>query len=312
MSIEKKLAQVLNDWQPDIVHTLGFDPAGYFYQSVTSAYPMRKPRIWVAQVRGGPELVLYPSIPENKSRIEKILQQCDYLIADNQENYDIAVSFGLEKRKISPLGIVPGTGGIDVSGLSNRWHQKPSYRDRIIVWPKTYEAPSSKALPVLEAIKIAWEHIQPCKIYMLWTIQPELKMWLPKLPPSILESCIICDRIPRQEVLDLMLKARVMLAPSLTDGVPNAMLEAMACGAFPIVSPLSTITPAVKQPDHVLFARNLYPEEIASALITAMKDDALVDQAAERNLIRVRELADRERIGPEVQEFYSRLVSPTN
>ena len=50
-------------------------------------------------------------------------------------------------------------------------------------------------------------------------------------------------------------------------------------GAFPIVSPLETITNLIKQDENVLFARNLYPNEIADALIRAMMDDELVDQS---------------------------------
>jgi len=59
----------------------------------------------------------------------------------------------------------------------------------------------------------------------------------------------------------------------------------------------------------VLFARNLYPDDIARALERAMCDDVLVDRAAEANLVVVRRLADREVIGPRVREWYMQLAS---
>jgi hypothetical protein len=40
-----------------------------------------------------------------------------------------------------------------------------------------------------------------------------------------------------------------------------------------------------------------------------MTDDILVDEAAERNLDLVRRVADRNRIRPQVLEFYERLAS---
>jgi glycosyltransferase involved in cell wall biosynthesis len=104
-------------------------------------------------------------------------------------------------------------------------------------------------------------------------------------------------------------QARVMLAPSLTDGVPNAMMEAMALGSFPIVSPLDTITPVVDNETNVLFARNLYPDEIAAALVRAMSDDALVDAAAERNLKRVAEIADRTVVTKKALNFYAEVAA---
>jgi glycosyltransferase involved in cell wall biosynthesis len=99
-----------------------------------------------------------------------------------------------------------------------------------------------------------------------------------------------------------------MLAPSLVDGVPNSMYEAMAAGALPIVSPLETIRPVVEQERNVLFARNLYPEEIAGALTRAMTDDALVDSAAKHNLELVRRVANRGEIQPRVVKFYNELA----
>jgi uncharacterized protein (DUF2336 family) len=55
---------------------------------------------------------------------------------------------------------------------------------------------------------------------------------------------------------------------------------------------------------NVLFARNLYPEEIAEALVRAMNDDDLIDAAAEANVERVTKLADRKKVRARVIEFY--------
>ena len=213
---------------------------------------------------------------------------------------------GVRKEQISSLGAVPGTGGVDVASLSQSWQGFPSNR-RMILWPKAYECPWSKALPVIEALKLAWDQVQPCEIYMLATT-PEIRMWYWALPEQIREFCHIQDRIPRDRVLQLMLQARVMLGPSLIDGIPNSMYEAMAAGAFPIVSPLETIRPLVEQERNVLFARNLYPGEIAEALRRAMSDDGLVDSAAERNLELVRRIANRATIGPRVIDYYEKLA----
>jgi glycosyltransferase involved in cell wall biosynthesis len=112
-------------------------------------------------------------------------------------------------------------------------------------------------------------------------------------------------------VLALLPQARVMLAPTLIDGVPNSLYEAMACGAFPILSPIETIRSVVQHEENVLFARNLYPHEIADALARAMTDDALVAAAAEKNLALVRRIASRDLIRPRVIEFYERLARRT-
>jgi hypothetical protein len=245
--------------------------------------------------------------PEASARIAQILRECDQLVSDNGQNFGFALEMGVRKEQISSLGTVPGTGGVDVTFLAKSWHGFPSSR-RIILWPKAYECPWSKALPVFEAIKLVWDRIQPCQIYML-AMTPETRMWYRTLPEQIRQFCHVENRIPRDRVLELMVQARVMLAPSLVDGTPNSMFEAMAAGAFPIVSPLETMQPLVENERNVLFARNLYPYEIAEALSRAMSDDALVDSTAERNLKVVRRTADRSKIRPRVIEYYKRLAA---
>lgn len=303
---EEWLAQIIRRWQPDVIHTLGLDYASYFFLDVRERFGLRGKGKWVAQVRGGPDLALHRLLPEHAGRIRAVLKECDQLIADNQQNYELALSMGLRREQASPLGVVPGTGGIDVAHLS-RSRNGPTSQRRLILWPIAYECPQKKALPIFEALKLAWNCIQPCEFHIL-SMTPETRMWYETLPEEIRRGCRTEERLPRARVLELMTRARVMLAPSLADGIPNSMYEAMAAGAFPIVSPLDTIRPVVENERNVLFARNLYPQEIAEALCRAMSDDALVDGASERNLELVRRLADRSKIKPRVVEFYETLA----
>ena len=60
---------------------------------------------------------------------------------------------------------------------------------------------------------------------------------------------------------------------------------------------------------NVLYARNLYPHEIASVLVRAMSDDRLVDEMAARNTKLVTRLADRTKIAGAVADNYRTLAS---
>lgn len=312
-TIEESLAEVILEWRPHVVHTLGLDAASYFYMRARKAHPeIASIGRWVVQARGGPDIALMQHSPTHRPLMEEVFKNCDHFVADNQINYQDAVRMGLASHKAEKpsVGIVSGPGGLDLQALRKTWSVPPSRRERIVLWPKTYETISSKALPVFEAIKIAWERIKPVRFEMLWLVQDDVKIWFEKsLPQEIKDSCNLHGRLDRDEVLRMLPKARVMLAPSLTDGIPNAMMEAMALGAFPVVSPLDTITPVVESETNVLFARNLYPDEIAEALVRALDDDALVDRAAERNLERVSEIADRADVKRRVMSFYDEVVA---
>lgn len=306
---ETALERVLAGWRPDIIHTLGLEPASFHMLTVRKELGGKLPGKWIVQVRGGPDLHLHRHLPAYEEKIRDVFAACDEVICDNERNYEFALRLGLDPAKKSDVGIVPGTGGMDCDELGRAGTKPPSERERIILWPKAYETLSSKGIPVMEAIGLAWDDIAPCKILFTWVVQAEMRMWFREmLPEHIRANCEIHGRLPREKVIELMSEARVMLAPSLTDGVPNTMYEAFACGAFPVLSPLPTITPVAKAPDNVLFARNLYPQEIADALRRAMNDNALVDSAAERNRGLVRTVAGRDVIGPRVRKMYERIA----
>jgi glycosyltransferase involved in cell wall biosynthesis len=184
----------------------------------------------------------------------------------------------------------------------------PSKRQRVIIWPKAHESMWAKAVPLIESIKLAWDRIKPCTIYAI-AADNSTKSWLLTLPEEIRNSCLIYPRVPRQKVLEVMKQARVMLAPSLVDGVPNVLYEAMVYGAFPIVSPLNTIVPIISQPQNTIFARNLYPQEIAEALVKAMTDDDLIDSAAKNNLILAKEIASRQVISNRLISYYFHVAN---
>ena len=300
------LAKILREWRPHIVHTLGIEQGGEFFLNVRRKYGFEDIGKWVLQTRGGSDLSLTHLDPERRQQLIDILGSCDQLISDNEQNFQIARELGVREEQLASIAPVPGTGGVDVERLRQQWQGTTSSR-RAIVWPKAYDSAWGKMLPTFEALKMIWSRIQPFEIHML-SMTAESRMWFWSLPEEIRKSCRPRERVARAEVLDLMLKARLMLAPALIDGVPNSLYEAMACGAFPIVSPLETILPVVKNEDNVLFARNLYPNEIAVALERAMTDDALVDHAAQRNLELVSRIANREHIRPRVIAFYENLA----
>jgi glycosyltransferase involved in cell wall biosynthesis len=304
--VESWLAEIIRQWQPNIIHTLGLEHGGDFYFDVRRKYELDGFGKWVLQIRGGSDLALRRLDPELRSRTAEVLRSCDLLINDNQYNVLIARELGVSDKQLASITPVPGTGGIDVDALATRRLAPPS-QSRLILWPKAYECPWSKALPVFEALQICGEQIQQCEIYILATTS-ETREWYLALPAAIRDRCRMEGRVPRERVFELMTRARVMLAPSLVDGVPNSLYEAMAAGALPIVSPLETIQPLVENERNVLFARNLYPNEIADALTRAITDDRLVDAVAEQNLPLVRRIANRQDIRKKVINFYEEVA----
>jgi len=302
---DARLAALVESWRPHVVHTLGLFHAGLCWYSLHDRLSHR-PR-WVLQLRGGSDLQVNHRAPVKQRVIRDAACAADQIVSDNLDNFRILRDLGVDERAFAPISPVPGTGGMDVPAAPD-WAAPPSQRN-VIFCPKAHVPQFAHAYPVIEALRRAADGLPSCRIVMLWADDPEVVGWFEALPPSLRAMCDLRGRLRRSEVLALMREARVLLAPSLVDGRPNVMFEAMVAGAFPIVSPLATIREIVDEPDNVLFARNFHPEEIAAALLRAMRDDDLVDGAAARNLELVRRVADRAEIRERVIAFYRRLAA---
>ena len=110
------------------------------------------------------------------------------------------------------------------------------------------------------------------------------------------------------EVAQYLRGADIYLASAVSDGASASLFEAMACGAFPVVTDI----PANRE--WIAHGRNglLFPPGDASALANALQiacDSAdLRDAAAERNRQLVTERLDRSRNSSSMLEAFERLV----
>lgn len=290
---------IVDSYEPDIIHTLGLYPSALFFVRSLKLLSYRKFK-WVHTFRGGPELTLNKDV----NLLKLITEKCDFILCDNQLNYKILINLGVDTTKFNNFNF-PGTGGIELEIYEKRVLK--ASESRVIIIPKAYECDASKALPIIEALRNIWPRIQPCKVILLAATK-EVNMWYNELPTEIVNSTIIYDRINRKDFLELLLNARVVVSPSLIDGIPNVMYEAMATGVVPILSPLDTFIEMFKDKINVFYAKNLYVNELEKAIFNAMNDDKLVDSITDNNIEYIRQLANRNVIRRNLEMVYSNII----
>ena len=107
----------------------------------------------------------------------------------------------------------------------------------------------------------------------------------------------------RPELAALFQRAGAIVSPSLTDGTPNSMLEAMACGALPVMSRLESIAEWITHGKNGLLfdANDVF--QLTDCLRQALDSSSLRKQAQEINYALVRKKADCERGMPSAREF---------
>jgi glycosyltransferase involved in cell wall biosynthesis len=130
----------------------------------------------------------------------------------------------------------------------------------------------------------------------------------------IADTCLDRSRVHLLPTLDHRLMAdafrasRVSVSLSEHDGTPNTLLEAMACGALPIVGDVASVREWIHDGTNgiVVSARDCIG--VTEAVMRALRDDTLVQTAREENERLVRARADYHRNMLDVESRYERLV----
>lgn len=300
------VVRVLQAFRPHIIHTLGIFPASAFFLRVLYLSPdLGCNPTWIVQARGGPDIALNRKNPGLSPEIKAILSYCHCFIADNQQNYNFALDMGLAPEKISMTGPVPGGGGIEPSAFGEV--PLPSQKERLILWPKAYNCIQSDGMAVLEALRLALPYIGDFHLIATAAI-PDVEYWFNDMLGIYGTRVEIHGRLPHEQLLEIYHTARVLLAPSLSDGVPNSMYEAMASNTVPILSPIETLLPLFVDKVHTIYAPNLNPPAIAKALVSAMNDDVLADNIAMTNRAYLPLLAGREAVRSRVVAMYRQAI----
>lgn len=99
---------------------------------------------------------------------------------------------------------------------------------------------------------------------------------------------------PRESILDMLGKAHIYVSASLVDSSPVSMLEAMALGAFPVVSDILPNHEWVSHGFNGLLFSPRHPEDLADALERAMNRKS-IEEAIPHNRKLIEEKANWER-----------------
>ena len=305
---ERWLRWIIRTWRPDVIHSLRISIEGVLTWRALRGLPQDQRPVWVVSSWGS-DISWSIVLPNWREKVLAVLYDCDGFIADCQSDLEIAMVNGLAPAKVMPGAPVPGTGGFDLQQFRSRRTDIPPSQRKVIVIPKAVETRHLKTYAVLEGLRLAWDAVSDSEIWLLMCA-PEVEAWLyNKMPAPLQRACRCRGFIPHNELLDLLFKARIVVAPSLVDGTPNVMLEAMAAGALPLMSPLDSIREWIEDGRNGLLASALYPDQIAAALRRAMTDDRLCEEASQLNWEIIQARANRDIIRPVVLDYYQSLVT---
>jgi glycosyltransferase involved in cell wall biosynthesis len=134
--------------------------------------------------------------------------------------------------------------------------------------------------------------------------------WLSEL--GLAAHVRLLPTLPRAEMADLFRMAQVAVSPSMHDGTPNTLLEAMACGCVPVAGNIESVREWITDGENGLLFDVLNVPAQGAAILRALDDSALRQRAGDINRQQVAAKADYRRVMPGVESFYQAVRAAQN
>lgn len=298
---ERKLAKIfeekIKEIQPDAVQSFVLFSACAPILKVMNKYPDLN---WIYSAWGN-DLFYFQNEPDYLADIKQVLPRIDYMFADCARDNEIAREHGFNGIF---LGVYPTGGGYEF----NLENEIRPIAERNIILVKGYQDLYGECIPVLKAIQIIQNELQDHEIIVFGAEQQTVE-YVEESNLVNYPNFTLLKSIGRGELMELMGKTLIYIGNSISDGMPNTMLEAIIMGACPIQSNPGGATEELieHQKNGFLIQDPLDVNEIKSLILKAINDRPFLAQAVEYNFKHIKPKLQREFVRRQVLKKY-RLV----
>jgi glycosyltransferase involved in cell wall biosynthesis len=297
------LQELVERHQPDLIHAMRIPFEGIAAGALTG-------RPVIISVWGNDFTLFAGRTPMMAKATRRALAAAEILHCDCDRDARLASQWGFPVSR--PVWVLPGNGGVDRSVF----HQEPSdFRARLNV--------PERATLILNPRGIR-EYIRNDTFFgalspVLRTFPDAHAVCLGMAGSRYAENMIAAARLDRRRVhllptldhrlmADAFRSSRVSVSLADHDGTPNSLLEAMACGALPVVAGIASVREWIQDGINGLIVPAADPAAVATALGQALQDDALTHAARAENERLIRERADYQTNMLDVESRYEALI----
>lgn len=298
----KKLRKFIQQVQPDLIHAMRIPYEGMLTAKALVGARSSRPIPFIVSIWGNDFTLHAPSTPLMKSYTKFVMQNVDVLHADTNRDIKLAREWGLSEDKLTL--VAPGNGGI----RSDVFYQpEESVKNPIIINPRGVR-PYVRNDTFFKAIPIVLAKFPDAK-FICTSMQGESQAmkWIEEL--NISYAVELLPAIEYQKMGEVFRSAQIVVSPSIHDGTPNSLIEAMACGCFPVAGDLESIREWITHGKNGLLFDSNDPQSIADAILLGLEREDLRHDAAGLNANLISAEADYEVNMKKVEEFYKLVIS---
>lgn len=267
--VAEAFEQALLTINPDVVHSFALQIGCLPILSVMNDHQNFK---WIYSSWGS-DLYNRKNKPEYLKEVPAVLKRVDYLFTDCKRDYNIAQSQGFNGVY---LGVFPGGGGFEPRVVEMERKTNNSFA------LKAYQNDLGRAITALEALYEVYKLNNEISVYCFGA-SPDFFQHLKNndYPANFLRE--VHEIISYENVMQLMERCDFYIGNSISDGIPNTMIEAMFCGCIPIQSNPGEATAELIE--HGINGWLINDPENKSQLIELIGDVLVFDKRMMRNCI---------------------------
>jgi glycosyltransferase involved in cell wall biosynthesis len=231
------------------------------------------------------------------------LVRADGLHTDCQRDLILAQQWGFADLK--PSIVVPGNGGVQTDLFYPPKNESRTRAD-IVINPRGFRSyirndSFFKAIPEVLKQRPHTRFVCPD----MAGVDQALR-WIDDL--GIEHAVELLPKVSREEMAGLFRKAAVAVSPSSHDGTPNTLLEAMACGCFPVAGDLESLREWIDPGINGFLVDPADPSDIAAAIIKALERTESREQALIHNQKLIKTRAEYNSSMASALNFYQTLI----
>ena len=296
-----KLEKIVKDVSPDIIHALRIPFEGMLVASMRTTIP------YIISTWGNDLTLHAPGSILMAKLTRKTLQGASGLISDTHRDLLLGKKWGFSGKTM----VIPGGGGIFIKGMDQKQRDAILPEDLpevpLVVNPRGQRPGSLRQDVFFQSISLVLKE-EPQTLFICPSLagDQDAENWVTKY--GIQENVRLWPKLTQPQLWKLYRRAKVYVSPSLHDGTPNSMLEAMASGCFPVVGDIESLREWVVQGKNGFLIDPNDPLSIAEGITQALKNNDLQRKAASRNITLIAERAEYWHSMAEVEGLYNLIL----
>jgi glycosyltransferase involved in cell wall biosynthesis len=297
--------------EPDLIHAMRIPFEGMLAAAIDYPAPL------LLSVWGNDFTLHAPASPWMRNLTRRALFCADALHVDCRRDQRLAKEWGFAPER--PVKVLPGAGGIrrDIFYTVN-YAAKPLVPmlpdgvgeipedTLVVVNPRGFRAyirndTFFKAIPIILS-----EYPKTLFLCPAMKDEQRAERWLNRF--DIHHAVRLLPKLEQHEMASVFRRAHIAVSLSEHDGTPNTLLEALACGSFPVAGDLESIREWIEDGENGLLVDPGEPEEVANAVLRAGTDRDVLEHAQAKNDRIIEERASYHWVMRQAEEFYAALV----